>query len=260
MNRAPAVAGTFYPADPAQLDGMLDGLLGTGTRGGPPPRAMILPHAGYIYSGVTAALGYNCLREHASRIKRVLLLGPAHRVAVDGLATTGAEAFLTPLGSVPIDRQALEAVLGLPQVCVMDEAHAEEHSLEVHLPFLQKLIGQFSLLPFVVGQASAASVCEVIEALWGGDETMVIISSDLSHFLDYDTARKRDLKTSRAIENLDYESINHQDACGATPVSGLLELARRRNYRVRMIDYRNSGDTAGTRDRVVGYGAYLMEP
>jgi len=258
MHRPAAVAGAFYPASPAVLKGMLADMFGKVADIGPAPKAMILPHAGYIYSGEVAAKGYGLLRSQHQEIRRVVLLGPTHRVPVRGLATVSVDAFDTPLGSIPIDKQAIAEVVPLPQVTVRDDVHAQEHSLEVHLPFLQSIIDNFSLVPFAVGDATPAEVSEVLEKLWGGNETLIVISSDLSHFNDYETAVKQDLNTSRAIEELRIEDIDHYDACGATPVCGLLNLARQKHFNVSMIDYRNSGDTAGSKDSVVGYGAYIL--
>jgi len=223
-----------------------------------PPKAIIAPHAGYIYSGPVAASAYASLRPAASTISRVILLGPAHRVPVRGLALPASDAFATPLGTVEIDRNAVEQIRGLPQVRTFDDAHALEHSLEVHLPFLQSVLGEFRLLPLVVGDATAEEVADVLEQLWGGPETLIVISSDLSHYHDYQTAQRMDTETSTAIEHLDFEEINFDQACGRTPVSGLLLLARKRGLKGTTIDLRNSGDTAGPRDQVVGYGAYVF--
>jgi AmmeMemoRadiSam system protein B len=188
-----------------------------------------------------------------------VLLGPAHRVAIKGLAVSSADAFMTPLGSVPLDRAAIDRILTLPQVRSADTAHTEEHSLEVHLPFLQEVLEDFQLVPLVVGDATAAEVGEVIDTLWGGPETLIVISSDLSHYHDYDTARRLDRATSKAIEALRPQDIGFDQACGRIPVNGLLEVAKRRGLRVTTLDLCNSGDTAGSRDRVVGYGAWVFE-
>jgi AmmeMemoRadiSam system protein B len=219
------------------------------------PKAIIVPHAGYIYSGPVAASIYAPLERLRGTVRRVVLLGPTHRVAVDGLALPASAAFSTPLGIIPIDGPAVEAIRGLPQVVISDAAHALEHSLEVQLPFLQTVLDEFSLLPLAVGRATAAEVAEVLECLWGGDETLIVISSDLSHYLPYDTARNTDAATARHIVALD-PHIDHQQACGATPVNGLLLAAQRHGLEARLIDLRNSGDTAGDRSRVVGYGAF----
>ncbi len=256
--RQPAVAGTFYPGDARELDSTVRDFLSGAGGNGPVPKALIAPHAGYVYSGAVAAEAYARLAPAAERITRVVLIGPCHRVAVRGLAVSGAEGFATPLGTVPVDDAARTRALELPQVRVLDDAHAEEHSLEVHLPFLQVMLGDFSIVPLVVGQASTDQVAGVLEALWGGPETLIVVSSDLSHYLDYEAARTMDGETCRAIERLDAAGIGPEQACGRVPVAGLLALARRRGLRVATVDLRNSGDTAGTRDRVVGYGAWVF--
>lgn len=258
LSRRPAVAGSFYPGDPRELKRMVDGYLAEVSAEDAPPKALIAPHAGYVYSGPIAASAYATLAPVRSAITRVVLLGPAHRVPFHGLAASSAERFDTPLGPVDLDRAAIDLALTLPQVRVMDEAHTQEHSLEVQLPFLQEVLDRFKLAPFVVGDASPAEVAEVLELLWGGPETLIVISSDLSHYYDYRTAKQLDAATSAAIEALRPEDIGYEQACGRTPVNGLLELARRRGLRARTLDLRNSGDTAGPRDQVVGYGAYTF--
>lgn len=256
--RPPAVAGMFYPADAQELHRELQQLLGAATSGTQPPKALIVPHAGYVYSGPVAASAYAQLIPLRDRIRRVVLLGPAHRVAFRGLAASSASGFRTPLGDVPLDTAALAPLLVLPQIRVLDEAHAQEHSLEVQLPFLQETLGDFRLLPLVVGDATYAEVAEVLEMVWGGDETLILISSDLSHYHDYATAQRLDRATSDAIATLHPERINFDHACGRTPVGGLLLAARRHGLHADVLDLRNSGDTAGPRDRVVGYGAYAL--
>jgi len=256
--REPAVAGSFYPAGPVELQAQLDELLAAATIPFPPPKAMIVPHAGYIYSGPVAASGYASLAPLAGQITRVVLLGPAHRKAFSGLAVPASTVFKTPLGTIELDTESIREILLLPQVHTDEEAHRFEHSLEVHLPFLQRVLQNFTLVPLVVGDASAQEVSEVIQQLWGGHETLLVISSDLSHFLDYDSARVRDAATSRAIEKLAYEDIDYHDACGRNPVSGLLHYARNHNLTIKTVDLRNSGDTAGPRDQVVGYGTWLL--
>ena len=256
--REAAVAGSFYPANPLELNAQLDTLLSAASSDRPAPKAMILPHAGYIYSGPVAASGYARLRECADSITRVVLLGPAHRQYVRGLALPQAAAFSTPLGNIPLDTRALQQLLQLPQVSTDAAAHRSEHSLEVHLPFLQHMLQDFSLVPILVGDATAEEVCEVIEQLWGGSETLLVISSDLSHYHDYTTARQLDQATSAAIEALAFEDIGQHDACGCNPVSGLLLYARRHGARMQTIDLRNSGDTAGPHEHVVGYGAFVL--
>ncbi len=264
--RPPAVAGSFYPGSRAELSAAVRGYLSdveagdaeAADEGGATPKALIAPHAGYIYSGPIAASAYARIARGRDAIRRVVLLGPAHRVAVAGLAAPQAEAFATPLGEVPLDRDALERVLELPQVRVFDAAHALEHSLEVHLPFLQTILDDFALVPLVVGDADPEAVAEVLDCLWGGEETLVVVSTDLSHYSEYATARRMDAATSEAIEALAPGRIDVEQACGRIPVQGLLLVAQRRGMRARAIDVRNSGDTAGPRDSVVGYGAYAL--
>jgi len=258
--RKAAVAGLFYPDDPRALKADLGRYLSeVAPSVAPAPKAIIVPHAGYIYSGPIAASAYARLESARDRIRRVVLLGPAHRVGFRGMARPNAEYFETPLGRAPIDAEAMARIADLPQVVARDDAHAQEHSLEVHLPFLQTLLDDFTLVPFVVGDASAAEVGEVIERLWGGSETLIVISSDLSHYHSYALAQRLDRATSEAIEQLRYEDLDYESACGRNPVSGLLHVARRRGLTARTIDLRNSGDTAGPRNQVVGYGAYLIE-
>ena len=262
--RPPAVAGMFYPGDARELDHAVRGFLADAfadASGGPrtvAPKALIAPHAGYVYSGALAAKVFASLQPAANNISRVVLLGPCHRVALNGLALSGATAFSTPLGDIPIDTGAANHILKLPQVQVFDETHAQEHSLEVQLPFLQVMLGDFSLVPLVVGNATSDDVAEVLEALWGGPETLIVISSDLSHYLDYDSASKIDHKTCTSIEQLDPRSIGDDQACGRIPLKGLLKLARHKGMDVQTIGLCNSGDTAGSRDRVVGYGGWAF--
>jgi len=256
--RPPAVAGMFYPAEPQQLESMVRDFLAQVENRGPTPKAVIVPHAGYIYSGPIAASAYSRLASSRNTIKRVILLGPAHRLRFSGLAASSAEAFATPLGQVPVDTKAVQQALQLPQVQYLDAAHVQEHSLEVHLPFLQMVLDDFKLVPFVVGDAEPAEVDQVLELFWGGPETLIVISSDLSHYHDYQTARSLDAVTSEAIESLHPQDISHEHACGRNPVNGLLVAAGKHGLRGKTIDLRNSGDTAGTKDRVVGYGAYVF--
>jgi hypothetical protein len=257
--RPAAVAGRFYPGDPDDLRNTVARLLEEAPAWkGPVPKAIITPHAGYIYSGPVAASAYNRLRPGKRQIRRVVLLGPTHYVAVAGLGGVTVEGFETPLGTVPVDREALRGLDDLPQVEPRDDAHAPEHSLEVQLPFLQLAFEEFSIVPLVVGEAAPGEVAQVLDSLWGGPETCIVISSDLSHFLNLDEARRVDELTARAIENLAPDSIGEKQACGRTPIQGLLESARRRGMRVERLDLRTSGDTAGPRDRVVGYGAFVF--
>jgi AmmeMemoRadiSam system protein B len=258
--RQPVFDGSFYPADPVELETIVNGYLeqvscpSTETL----PKALIVPHAGYIYSGPIAASAYAALRDLASTVERVVLLGPSHRFPLTGLAATEADAFLTPLGVVPVDRESLQHVLHLDQVRLLESAHALEHSLEVQLPFLQRALDRFSLVPLAVGEATSEEVAEVLEELWGGPETLIVISSDLSHYHDYDTAKRLDAATTRAIEDCAPEQLAPESACGRAPVRGLLLAAKRHHLRCRTLDLRNSGDTSGSRSRVVGYGAYAF--
>lgn len=257
--RTPAVAGLFYPADSDELHAQVQQFLAEATVPvEPPPKAIIAPHAGFIYSGPVAASAYARLCAARGIVTRVVLLGPAHRLGFRGLALSGMDVFETPLGRIAVDGDAIAQIQQLPDVGFLEQAHAQEHSLEVHLPFLQEVLGEFKLVPLVVGEANPPEVGAVLEVLWGGPETLIVISSDLSHYQNYQTARRVDGETSRAIEALSFEKIGYEQACGRNPVNGLLWVARRKNLRVETIDLRNSGDTAGTRDRVVGYGAYVI--
>lgn len=257
--RRAAVAGSFYPADRGALAATLDSLLAAVPAPMPAarPKAIIAPHAGYIYSGPVAASVYAGLAALRGRIERVVLLGPTHRVAVRGLALPGCAAFETPLGRIDVDAELAARLASLPQVMTSAAAHAEEHSLEVHLPFLQQVLGSFKLLPLAVGMASAEDVATVLEAVWGGDETLIVVSSDLSHYLPYSEAARIDRATADAILQLRTD-IDHDQACGATPVAGLTLAARRHRLRPELIDLRNSGDAAGDKRRVVGYGAFAF--
>lgn len=250
--RPPAVAGTFYPADTAVLAHVVDAYLKSAHHFDLTPKALIVPHAGYIYSGAIAATAYATLS--ANRIRRVVLLGPTHRVAVRGLALPCASAFDTPMGRVMIDTDAVQSISRLPQVVTSERAHAQEHALEVQLPFLQSVLKEFTVVPLAVGMASAEEVAEVLESLWGGEETLIVISSDLSHYLPYAVSQKVDRETVQAILDL-RQPIPHDRACGGTPVSGLILAARRHYLTPHLLDLKNSGDTSGSRNQVVGYAA-----
>jgi MEMO1 family protein len=258
--RTPAVAGSFYPGEPSALAAEVAAYLAEarpGPDGARPPKAIIAPHAGYIYSGPIAGSVYARLRPLHGRIRRVVLAGPAHRVHVAGAAIPSATRFDSPLGAVALDGEALAALRELPFVEVSDRAHALEHSLEVHIPFLQSVLGTFALVPVVVGEASADEVARLLDRVWGGPETLIVVSSDLSHYLPYEAARRRDRDTATAILGLE-ATLVPEEACGAAPINGLLRTARRRGMAPELLDLRNSGDTAGSRDRVVGYGAFAF--
>lgn len=257
--RPPAVAGMFYPGDAAELRrSIVECFHQARIRETPvQPKALVVPHAGYIYSGPVAASAYRLLEPWRAVIRRVVLLGPVHRVWVPGLALPGVAAFDTPLGQVPLDEEAIALIADLPQVEVSPAAHAQEHSLEVHLPFLQTVLAHFSLVPLAVGEASPEEVAQVLDRLWGGEETLIVVSSDLSHFLRYVEAERKDLATAHAILRLDNHLVGDQ-ACGAYPINGLLLTAKRRGLAVHLVDLRNSGDTAGDHRRVVGYGSFVL--
>jgi AmmeMemoRadiSam system protein B len=245
--RAPAVAGMFYPSSPAELGRMIEGFLAA-AKPGEHPKAIIVPHAGYIYSGPVAASAY--ARINSNGTSRVVLIGPSHRVPLRGLAASGAAFWRTPLGDVPVDRPDCTPV--------NDEAHELEHSLEVQVPFLQAVLGEFHLVPLVAGDASAGEVADVLEKLWGGPETLIVISSDLSHYENYQTARQMDSSTADTILALDERGLDCDDACGRIPICGLLRVVREKGLRAELVDLRSSGDTAGPRDRVVGYGSFAF--
>ncbi len=258
MTRQPAVADSFYPANSEQLHLMLSQYLSDAAPDEKLPKAIIVPHAGYIYSGSVAATAYARLQKAHNLITRVVLIGPSHRVAFRGLAVSRAERFTTPFGDVPVDQGAVRTLLQLPFVEYIEHAHTYEHSLEVQLPFLQEVLDNFEIVPIVTGDATPEQVSQALDSLWGGDETLIVISSDLSHYHDYKTAQQLDSSTSQIIEQLQYEQLYSDSACGKVPISGLLKLAREKSLSVTTIDLRNSGDTAGDKNRVVGYGAYVI--
>lgn len=257
--QGPAVAGLFYPADPHDLAQEVDAMLKTqDTEATPRPKALIVPHAGYIYSGPVAASAYRLLLPHAKEIRRVLLLGPAHRLAFSGIATSSARAFRTPLGEVPQEKSWLEQIKDFSFIKELDQAFAREHCLEVQLPFLQRILNNFSLLPLLVGQANAGQVAQVIELALDDPQAMIIITTDLSHYHSYENAKALDAATNSHILELDPEAIKQDHACGRLPLAGLLLEAQQQGWRPRLLDLRNSGDTAGSKDQVVGYGAYAL--
>ena len=257
--RPAAVAGAFYPAQAAALSRDIHALLGQaqkdGALGSPcVPKAIVVPHAGYIYSGAMAARAYARLAPAHATIRRVVLLGPVHRVPIRGLALPASALFATPLGEVELDQDAIADIRTLPQIRVSQAVHAMEHSLEVQLPFLQSVLDDFKLVPLAVGDATPEEVAQVLERLWGGPETLIVISSDLSHYLPYQTARQVDGDTVRTILDL-RPRLSHEQACGGTPVNGLLLAARSHHLQAELLGVCNSGDTAGDRKRVVGYAS-----
>ncbi|MBU6400796.1 MAG: AmmeMemoRadiSam system protein B [Verrucomicrobia bacterium] len=257
--RSPAVAGRFYPSEPGGLKQTVRTLLQQARCAtSVAPKAMIAPHAGYVYSGPIAASAFVTLTTLPSSIRRVVLLGPSHQVAFNGLALCRAETWVTPLGPVPVDLAAVERIRSHPAVKIFEPAHALEHCLEVELPFLQQTVPTFAVVPIVVGDASDQAVSEVLELLWGGPETCIVVSSDLSHYYEYETACQLDRAAARAIESLAPEGVQPEHACGRIPIRGLLRSAREHGLAAATLDLRNSGDTAGSRDSVVGYGAFVF--
>jgi AmmeMemoRadiSam system protein B len=261
--RRPAVAGVFYPGIRQVLADDIEALLDAAALdlgqdiGQVAPKAIVVPHAGYIYSGQTAAMAYAWLAAGRKTIKRVVLLGPVHRVPVRGLALPGVDAFATPLGEIEIDMAAIASLAGMTQVVVSPAAHAQEHSLEVQLPFLQSVLEDFKLVPLAVGDATPGEMAQVLDALWGGPETVIVVSSDLSHFLPYALAQAVDQQSVQNILGMK-GSLTHQQACGGTPVNGLVFAARKYRLRPRLLDVCNSGDTAGDKNRVVGYASFIF--
>ena len=261
LTREPAVAGRFYPADPEALAAIVQSCFERAPLpkpGAACPRALIVPHAGYVYSGVPAATAFAHWRAHRTLIWRVVLLGPSHRVAFKGMALTTADTYRTPLGDIHLDTSSTRRLLQLPGVQVLDQAHVPEHSLEVQLPFLQTVLGEFTLLPIVVGDAEPAQVAAVLESFGEDEGTVFVISSDLSHDLDDLSAKKLDEQTCQAIEQLDVQGIGDDQACGRIPLKGLLHYAERHQWKPVTLALCNSGDSSGDRDRVVGYGAWAF--
>ena len=255
--RPPAVAGLFYPDDPYELRAVLSGYLDQSPAVSGRPKAIIVPHAGYVYSGPIAAAAYRAIAEVAPGIERVVLAGPSHRIPVPGIAVPDVSAFDTPLGQVPLDRPTIERLLQLPDVYATNLPHRLEHSLEVQLPFLQVTVPTFTLVPLAVGEATAESMAAVFDACWGGPETLIVVSSDLSHYRDYAGAQAVARRTVQAIlERRD--DLSDEQACGCRVLNGFMRVARARGLSVRALDVRNSGDTSGDRSRVVGYGAFTL--
>lgn len=268
-SRPAAVAGLFYPDAVGDLHLLLNAYLHRSAQSNDIntrqinkvaglPKALIVPHAGYVYSGAAAGAGFAAILPCAPHIRRVVLFGPAHRVAFKGIAVADCNAFETPLGQVPVDLASVQQLQDFPQVIASNRAHAQEHSLEVQLPFLQSMLTDFSIVPLVVGDASPEAVKAVMALLWGGEETLVVVSSDLSHYHDYDTAQQLDRRTCEAIERLDDRPIGYEQACGCVALRALLLMARTKGMRANTVALCNSGDTAGDKSRVVGYGSWVF--
>ena len=257
--RQPAVAGSFYPGDKHQLQGLIEEYLENKDhlQHETNIKALIVPHAGYIYSGPIAASAYRLLKNRCGHIRRVVLLGPSHRIALRGIAVPSDDAFHTPLGDIPLDKAGIALMLTQPQVKILDQAHAYEHSLEVQLPFLQSVLTEFCLLPIVVGAIDAEAVAALLRLVLNDENTLIVISSDLSHYHPYQQACAIDQHTSEQIEAKNWH-LQGEQACGAYPLNGLLKLAAEKSWSINTLDQRNSGDTAGDKDRVVGYGAYVV--
>ncbi|HEY5648991.1 MAG TPA: AmmeMemoRadiSam system protein B [Nitrospiria bacterium] len=256
--RRAAAAGIFYPAEPGKLRSMVRGFLSRAESRPGNPAALIVPHAGYVYSGPVAASAYAALSKRDSPIQRVVLIGPSHYVPLDGIAVPAAREFETPLGPVPVDIHTLKTLLVRPGVRVDDEVHRREHSLEVQLPFLMEVLPAFRLIPLATGFTRAADVAVILDSLWEDESTLIVASSDLSHYQDYETARAMDAETARSIEGLRPDRIQPERACGSHAVNGLLTMAAQRGWSVETVDLRNSGDTTGAKDEVVGYGAFVI--
>lgn len=257
--RPPAVANMFYPGDPRELQATVAEMLKDAPSVDRQPKAIIAPHAGYIYSGDIAAKAYGALAPWRDIIQRVVLLGPSHRVPFRGIAASSADYYRTPLGDIPLDTDtARTLVKHFDFVDWLDIAHKDEHSLEVHLPFLQMTLGDFTLLPLVVGGASTAEVDAVLEQSWGGKETLIVVSSDLSHYHNDSTAKRLDHETAQVIETLDAEHLDTDHARGAYPVRGLLEAAKKHHMQPLTVAMGNSAAVSGDYNRVVGYGAWMF--
>ncbi|MHB1192013.1 MAG: AmmeMemoRadiSam system protein B [Longimicrobiales bacterium] len=265
--RPPAVAGRFYPDDPRELEAKVRGFLAAGARGdgsspdprgaAAPPVALVAPHAGYVYSGPVAGSAYRLVVPRRGNVRRVVILGPSHFAAFRGLALPECAAFDTPLGEHLLDPDGVAALEAHPLVQRSGRAHTQEHSLEVQLPFLRVALGPVPILPLVTGEAEPDGIADVLGAVWDAG-TLVVVSSDLSHYLPYDRAQKADRRTADAVERLEGDALGPHDACGVVALRGLLDAARRRGLGARCVDLRNSGDTEGSRDRVVGYGAFAF--
>ncbi len=253
-----ALAGSFYPSSPEVLEATIRDLLSKvkGPFSKKSPKAFIVPHAGYIYSGPIAATAYAAMAKDASQIRKVVMLGPAHREYVEGLALPDADWLDTPLGPVEVDEEARTQISDLPQVKVSGIAHSEEHSLEVQLPFLKEILREFKILPLLVGKASPEDIDLVLQRVWNGNETLILVSSDLSHYLPYEKAFRLDRESAQAVLRLEF--LKQNQACGASPINGFLKTARRYALEPHLLDLRNSGDTAGGKNRVVGYGAFAF--
>jgi AmmeMemoRadiSam system protein B len=257
--KQPNVAGRFYPGQQSVLKQTVAELLGDApTVDIEQPKAIIVPHAGYVYSGSVAATAYKPFLKFKHNIRNIILVGPAHFVTFFGIATTFADSFITPLGAVEVNHELVKSALECDPVLELDQAFQQEHCLEVQLPFISELFPNAKITPLLVGNAKYSDVATLLKKLWGDKDTLIIISSDLSHYHDYKTANKLDQATSDAIESIQPDKMEPHSACGKIPIQGLLQCAKEFGLKVNKLDLRNSGDTAGDKSRVVGYGAYYL--
>jgi MEMO1 family protein len=256
--RPPAVSGSFYPREPRELQRMVRTLLGEAESSGKGELVgVIAPHAGYMYSGPIAASAFAQIAAARHSFTRVLLIGPAHYVPVRGIVAASAARFATPLGEIPVDLRAVASLVDAGLISIDDRAHAPEHSLEVELPFLQVVLGRFALIPLLVGDASRQEVAAVVGAVMDA-HTILVVSTDLSHYLAATEAKARDLASALTIERLDDSCLGPNDACGYVALNGALRAAKETRWQIARLDLRNSGDTSGERRRVVGYGAWSI--
>ncbi len=257
-NKKADVAGLFYPSEPEELKSMLETFVNTAKSVNNLTRAVIAPHAGYVYSGPIAGSAYKALYSSKENIKNVIILSPSHNCSFDGVATHSAQAFSTPLGDIEVNQELKEKIASLPFIKELDEAFIREHALEVHLPFIQYVLPHAKILPLVVGQTYPEEIQMLIETLWNDPSNAFVISTDLSHFLSYMQAQKLDSLTAKQFERKLFQEIHHEQCCGYFPVRGMLKFAKEHGLKISTLDLRNSADTAGDKGRVVGYGSFMI--
>lgn len=256
--RKPTVAGLFYPSETDNLSKLITDLLNQ-----KPPvsftKMLIVPHAAYQYIGEILAQSYLHLFSRSQQIKTVVLLTPSHHIKFNGIAITSKDCYLTPFGEVIIDSDAMMTLLNFPQVVMFDDAHIKEHSIEIHLPFLQTILPSFSLVPLIIGETNSYNILEILEKLWEQEETLIIASMNLSHYQTYNIAQELDQRTSQAIESLHWQSLQTNQICNIHLISSLLQLAHQKSLTPKTIKVCNSGDLTGIKNRVVGYGAFIFQ-
>ena len=253
------VAGMFYPGEEASLRQMVDGFIQKALSFDLRPRAIIAPHAGYIYSGSIAGTAYKTIAAVRDQIENVIIMSPAHRFYLRGIALHMADAFATPLGNIPVNIGIVKKIKQFSSVQWEERSFIQEHGLETHLPFIQRAFKPgIKIVPMIVGECQESEVAEILESVWEDPRNFVIISSDLSHFHSYADAKKLDRNTVDLIQNLDSQSLDTEFACGHYPICGLLNLARNRKLKIKALDIRSSGDTAGSKESVVGYGSFAV--